>query len=84
MGKEEITPYVRCRTCGRYVEKAETYNEQFCSPECSTKRRYCMTCGRFFAAGDSDYDEFCSQECYEGYHTPLREVDIPHTEGEEL
>ncbi|MFP4179098.1 MAG: hypothetical protein ACLFNZ_02565 [Spirochaetaceae bacterium] len=79
-----IKPFIHCRTCGRYLEKENAYNGQFCSSECSRRFAKCKNCGAYFFPADSEYEEFCSKECYDGFYTPLREVNLPHFEGDEL
>ncbi|MFO7850782.1 MAG: hypothetical protein R6V67_12580 [Spirochaetia bacterium] len=81
---EDIIPFIRCKTCGRYIEKDKSYNEQFCSADCSRRFAKCKNCGSYFFLANSEYEEFCSKECYDGFHTPLREVNLPHIEGDEL
>ncbi|MBI9108254.1 MAG: hypothetical protein JEZ04_16010 [Spirochaetales bacterium] len=56
--------YIRCRTCGKYVEENQSIKKIYCSNECTHTFTRCPNCGNFFLITEKNRDnKFCSVEC---------------------
>ncbi|MDC7225544.1 MAG: hypothetical protein PQJ61_02130 [Spirochaetales bacterium] len=61
---DETAKYIRCRNCGKHVEKNQSIAEIFCSEECAETFTRCPNCGKFFPAVNKErFEGFCSNEC---------------------
>ena len=66
---ENHAVYIRCRTCGRYVEENQSINNIYCSETCAGTFTRCPNCGRFFPAINKErHNGFCSTECEAVYN----------------
>lgn len=62
--KEYDSKYIRCRTCGRYIDENQSINNIYCSEQCANIFTRCRNCGNFFLATDNNRrKDFCSIEC---------------------
>jgi endogenous inhibitor of DNA gyrase (YacG/DUF329 family) len=58
------TVYIRCRTCGTYVEENQSINKIYCSEQCAHTFTRCPNCGNFFENTEKNRNSgFCSVEC---------------------
>jgi hypothetical protein len=55
--------YVRCKTCGKYLESTLTIGNAFCSEACAAGFVRCTNCGGYFPKGGGYDAETCSQAC---------------------
>ncbi|MBN1835762.1 MAG: hypothetical protein JW820_07920 [Spirochaetales bacterium] len=55
--------YVRCKTCGRYIDPSLAFRKLYCSEECAASFLRCANCGGYFPAGAGYDDKTCSQAC---------------------
>ncbi|MDC7126608.1 MAG: hypothetical protein PQJ46_13635 [Spirochaetales bacterium] len=61
---EDKISYIRCRTCGKYIEKNLSINGIYCSEACTNTFTRCPNCGKFFPANDEKlFNGFCSEDC---------------------
>jgi len=67
--KNKESNYIRCRTCGRYVEENQSIQRIYCSEECTHTFTRCPNCGNFFLNTEKNHDSsFCSIECEAVYN----------------
>ena len=60
--------YMRCRNCGRYIEKNQSVGELYCSEQCAQLFTRCKNCGNFFQIKKNNRQSvFCSLECKAEY-----------------
>jgi hypothetical protein len=78
--------FIRCRTCGRYLQAASAVAERYCSEECAVEYASCRNCGRYYRAGSGHGGLYCSQECAVRYRLqrqagarPLTSLPEEHT-----
>ncbi len=78
--------FIRCRTCGRYLQAASAVAERYCSQECAVQYASCRNCGRYYRAGSGHGDLYCSRECAVRYRLqrhsgarPLTSLPEEHT-----
>ena len=62
-----LVQFIRCRTCGRYLQAGAAVEERYCSQECAEKYASCRNCGRYFRAGSGHGEWYCSKECAQQY-----------------
>jgi len=55
--------FIRCRTCGRYLQAASAVAERYCSQECAVEYASCRNCGRYYRAGSGYGQLYCGREC---------------------
>jgi hypothetical protein len=55
--------FIRCRTCGRYLQATAAVQERYCSEECAVQYAFCRNCGRYYQAGSGHAGLYCSREC---------------------
>ncbi len=66
---EDNVSYIRCRNCGRYIEKNQSISEIYCSETCAGTFTRCPNCGKFFPALNKErHNGFCSLECETVYN----------------
>lgn len=62
--KENHVSYIRCRNCGKYVEKNQSVGTVYCSEKCAGTFTRCPNCGKFFPVINIElHNGFCSAEC---------------------
>lgn len=67
--KDDDSVYIRCRTCGAWVEENQSINKIYCSEECAHTFTRCANCGNFFKNTGKNRDKrFCSLECEAVYN----------------
>lgn len=55
--------FIRCRTCGRYLQATAAVRGRYCSEECAVEYASCRNCGRYFRSGSGHGGLYCSPEC---------------------
>ena len=55
--------FIRCRTCGRYLQAGAAVRLRYCSEECAAQYASCRNCGRYYRSGSGHDALFCSPEC---------------------
>lgn len=58
-----MTPFISCRTCGRWLPAANLLHKAWCSEECGRAWSTCTTCGSAFPRGQGSDTEHCSRDC---------------------
>lgn len=59
----KLVPYVRCRTCGRYLPVQSAVRDRYCSEACAEPFGACPTCGKYYPLGHGFRGTYCSREC---------------------
>jgi len=63
MRANPLPPYIRCRTCGKYLSPQEVVLQRYCSQACAARFTSCANCGKYFEAGRDYQERYCSQPC---------------------
>ena len=58
-----MTPYVSCRTCGKFVMAPEAHARKYCSKDCVHAYHTCVNCGKHFPVSEGFDEQHCSKAC---------------------
>ncbi len=58
-----VVPFIRCRTCGRYLPAPAAVRQHYCSEACAEPFGTCPTCGKYFSLDHGFRGTYCSREC---------------------